>query len=312
MVESGKDLYDSNMSPLARPIQHYGLYGEADNHPDVVHCETIAERSQLHDWELSPHRHDRLHQVLLLRGGGGTARLDDSDVALGPGALVNVPRGAVHAFSFRPGTDGMVVTLADTLLEHAQGRDQDLLRVLRRPFVAEADRAVDEAIGLLAREHARGGTGSSLVLRGLSSAVLGMVARFGLAMAATASNLHESHLLARFDALLEQHFRAHWRVVDYANALAVSPTHLSRVVRARTGLPASRQIDARLVREARRLLAFTPLRISSISHSLGFSDPALFSRVFQRVAGCPPRAFRQRLALGAPPDTRPPGPGSGP
>ena len=106
----------------------------------------------------------------------------------------------------------------------------------------------------------------------------------------------ESHLLQRFETLLEAHFREHWGVADYARALAVTPTHLSRVVRAATGEPASHLIDARVIREARRQLAFTSLSVTTIAYTLGFVDPALFSRVFTRVAGRSPRAFRQRLA----------------
>ena len=33
---------------------------------DVMHWESIAERSQLHDWEIRPHRHESLLQVLLI------------------------------------------------------------------------------------------------------------------------------------------------------------------------------------------------------------------------------------------------------
>ena len=43
-------------------IRSYSLFGESQHLPDVLHCETIAERSALHDWELAPHRHTRLHR----------------------------------------------------------------------------------------------------------------------------------------------------------------------------------------------------------------------------------------------------------
>ena len=81
-------------------IQSYSLFGESQHLPDVLHCETIAARSVLHDWELAPHRHTRLHQVLLVQSGGGVAHLDGEKHALFPGALINVPAGHVHAFRF--------------------------------------------------------------------------------------------------------------------------------------------------------------------------------------------------------------------
>lgn len=276
-------------------VRHYSLYGEREHLPDVMHCETIAERSVLYEWELAPHRHDRLHQLLLLRTGGGMTRLDDAELALGPATLVNVPPGTVHAFTFEPGTDGLVVTLADAMLDELLARDAEVRRVLGRAWVGGADAGLDAAMALLAREYAGRDTARALVLRGLGAMLLGQTARIGARADPTARNMTESHLLQRFETLLEAHFRAHWGVADYARALAVTPTHLSRVVRAASGAPASRLIDARVIREARRQLAFTHLSVASIGYTLGFGDPALFSRVFTRVAGCSPRAFRQQL-----------------
>ncbi len=57
-----QNMHFSNMDS----IQSYSLFGESQHLPDVLHCETIAERSVLHDWELAPHRHTRLHQLLLI------------------------------------------------------------------------------------------------------------------------------------------------------------------------------------------------------------------------------------------------------
>lgn len=296
MAETRQDLYDSNMPHAAETIRHYSLYGEFEHLPDVMHCETIAERSVLHEWELAPHRHDRLHQLLLLRRGGGMTRLDDAEQPLAPASLVNVPPGTVHAFAFEPGTDGLVVTLADAMLDELLARDPEVRRTLARGWVGRADAAVDEVMVQLGQEYAGRSPARALVLRGLGATLLGRAARVGARIDPARQNMAESHLLQRFEALLEAHFREHWRVADYARALAVTPAHLSRVVRGATGEPASRLIDARVIREARRQLAFTNLAVTSIAYTLGFADPALFSRVFTRVAGCPPRAFRQQLA----------------
>lgn len=284
------------MSRPAAPIRSYSLYGESEQLPDVMHCETIAERSVLHGWELAPHRHARLHQLLLLRSGGGRARLDARELALAPMALVNVPPGAVHAFRFDPGTQGLVVTLADAMLDEVLARDPEPRRALGQAWVGAADAGLDALAAQLAQEYLGRAPARALVLRGLGAALLGCAARVAAQVEGATANLAESHLLQRFETLLEAHFREHWRVADYARALAVTPTHLSRVTRAAAGAPASRLIDARIVREAQRHLAFTHLGVTTIADSLGYADPALFSRVFTRVAGRSPRAFRQQLA----------------
>ncbi|MEY4755030.1 MAG: hypothetical protein RJA44_2705 [Pseudomonadota bacterium] len=296
MAEPRQDLYDSNMSHSAATVRRYSLYGESEHLPDVMHCETIHERSVLHEWELAPHSHDRLHQLLLLRCGGGVARLDDATLALTPLALVNVPLGTVHAFSFEPGTDGLVVTLADVMLDELLARDPEVRRVLGQGWVGQADATIDALMTQLAQDYAGRAAARALVLRGLGGALLGCAARVGLSLQPQTANMAESHLLQRFETLLDAHYRQHWGVADYAGALAVTPTHLSRVVRRATGEPASKLIDARVIREARRQLAYTHLSISSIAYTLGFVDPALFSRVFSRVDGRSPRAFRQQVA----------------
>ncbi|WP_298213342.1 hypothetical protein [Acidovorax sp.] len=66
-------MHFSNMTENPSSIQPYSLFGESQHLPDVLHCETITARSVLHDWELAPHRHQRLHQVLLIESGGGVA-----------------------------------------------------------------------------------------------------------------------------------------------------------------------------------------------------------------------------------------------
>ena len=54
-------------------------------------------------------------------------------------------------------------------------------------------------------------------------------------------------------------------------------------MRQATGRPASAAIEERVIREARRNLAYSNLPISEIAYELGFADPAYFSRVFARA-----------------------------
>lgn len=286
-------LYISNMT---RPdqIRSYNLFGETAEVPDIVHCETIQSRSQLHNWELRPHRHARLHQILLIETGGGVARIDDAEHALTDDVVINVPRGHVHGFRFTPQTQGWVVTLSSDLVDESlhpgEGLGTAIGTACLLPLTADLHRLAQLTITEYGnRDYAR-----AQVLRSMAGLMLGFVARaiHGMAPADTTRN---APLFQRFETLVDAEFRNRLPVAEYARRLAVSPTHLNRIVRQATGRPASELISERMLREARRLLIYTTLSAAEIGYELGFADPAHFSRVFTRGVGTPPRAFRQRM-----------------
>ncbi len=295
MAEIGENLYISNMEKTLAHVQNYSLFGESTHLPDVLHCETIADRSELHDWELAPHRHARLHQVLLIAHGGGWATLDGKTHALPQGSLVNVPPDHVHSFRFEKDTRGWVTTLADELLDELLVGGGTLRSELDQACVLSADTFVTQTVHQIWLEFSAQEKARALVLRGLSGVLLGWVARQLAQSTLADAKFNDSELVQRFKELIELNFKAHWSVSQYAKALSISPTHLSRLTRAANGSSALRMIEARLMREARRNLAYTNLSISSIAYTLGFTDPAYFSRVFTRDAGISPKAFRAQI-----------------
>ena len=296
-------LYNSNMprhsnmtrGSASRSIQSYNLFGEQGDLPDVVHCETIAARSILHDWEFAPHRHARLHQILLVERGGGQATLEGQVYPLRPRQVVNVPIGHVHGFSFRKGTQGWVVTIAAEMLDEVLIPSEGLRRVLARSALMRSTAKIRAAMEQIFVEFAERRFARAHVLRGLSSVLVGLVAREIAFKSVTRDSVSKADLLDQFEALLEQHYLEHWTVADYAGALGITPTHLSRLTREASGYSASHLILERVVREARRNLVYTNLPISTVAYALGFNDPAYFSRLFSGATGLSPRSFRDKV-----------------
>lgn len=287
-------LYNSNMTDLLsrRSIQTYNLFGEARDLPDVVHCETIAARSVLHEWEFAAHRHARLHQILLIERGGGEASLEGRSYPLRPMQVVNVPVGHVHGFSFKRGTQGFVLTMAAEMLDQVLTPAEGLRRVLAQSTVVRGTASMRDAMERIFAEFAGRNFARAHLLRAYSAALLGLVAREMADTDGAPEGSAGSDLFRRFEALLEQHFLAHWTVSDYAAALSITPTHLSRLTRSATGHAASQLILERIIREARRNLVYTNLPVATIAFALGFNDPAYFSRLFAAATGVSPRRFR--------------------
>ncbi|MGV3634348.1 MAG: helix-turn-helix domain-containing protein [Pseudorhodoplanes sp.] len=296
MDQAHEVLYKSNMRARSTPaIQSYNLFGETRDVPDVIHCETIAARSVLHDWEFAPHRHARLHQVLLVARGGGQVTLEGENHGLRPMSLVNVPTGQVHGFAFRPGTDGWVVTFVTEFLDQVLVPSEGLARILAKPSVLRGTSEMRKVATSIFAEFGARHYARAHILRALSATLLGLVARALSIEQGASSHASGADLVKRFEDLLDTHFLEHWPVARYAEALKITPTHLTRVVRETYGCPATHMIRDRMVREARRHLVYTNLSISQIAYALRFDDPAYFTRTFTQATGQSPRDFRRHI-----------------
>jgi AraC-like DNA-binding protein len=102
-------------------------------------------------------------------------------------------------------------------------------------------------------------------------------------------------LVARYTALMEQEFRRGTGVGEFAAALGVTPTHLTRCCRIACGRSAIEVLQDRRIFEARKLLAETRMPVAKIGEALGFTSPAYFTRSFQHLTGRSPTAFRREV-----------------
>lgn len=288
------------------PVPAFFLYGEPLQPPDerLVHIETIAARSRLHDWVIRPHRHRDLHQLLLIRRGRVDARLDGRAATLrGPSAIV-VPPGAVHSFSFQPETAGVVVSFASALAAELGAASPGATEFLERAACVSLHRAalretdLQALAEMLLREFGRSARGRRAALRGLLGALLANIQRLLQESASTSAiSSRDRELTARFREQVERGFREHIAVADYAARLKITETRLRRVCYAATGQSPIDLIHLRVLVEAERQLRYTSMSVTQIAYYLGFEDPAYFSRFFTRHARISPRAFRTREAL---------------
>lgn len=100
-------------------------------------------------------------------------------------------------------------------------------------------------------------------------------------------------IFTHFQHLVSQHFAEHHDIAFYADALCITSTYLSRIVRQVSGgRTVLDYINRLLLMEAAFLLRQTPLSIAQIADRLHFADTTTFGRFFQRMKGVSPKDYR--------------------
>jgi AraC family transcriptional activator of pobA len=285
-----------------RAVPSFSLYGESERLflDDWLHGESIAARSGRYDWEIKPHRHAHFFQILHLSGGAGEALIEDWRAPLRPICLLTAPAGVVHGFQFSEDVQGSVLTIVQDKVRQILRRLPGLEAGFDRPHIfrvhdGNAVAAITAALHLITLELGGRGAGRDALIEAQLLSLFLLLAR--TAQDGEAQGEAGAALLRhaqRFRVLLDQHFRIEHSVGFYAHGLGVSETHLNRVCRRVLAKSALTVIHDRLIAEAGRDLAFTTMSVQDVARSLGFEDPAYFSRFFAKATGEAPKDFRRR------------------
>ncbi len=232
-----------------------------------------------------------LSEPMLLWFTKGQGRITVAGVTRGytPHNAIFIPAGVMHGFEVGPQVFGTAVFF---------GRDTDVtlpsaplhLRIRENQAQVELNLILDA----IQREMESASPAHDRATRHYLG-LLGVWLERQAARSGPEAPAHDAakRLVVRYTTLLEREFRSGRGVADYAAALGVTPTHLTRCCKQACGRPASALLHDRLIFEARRLLTETDLPVGHIARDLGFTSPAYFTRAFQHQTGRTPSAFRR-------------------
>jgi AraC family transcriptional regulator len=82
-------------------------------------------------------------------------------------------------------------------------------------------------------------------------------------------------------------------LADLAAAAGLSQTHFARRFKATTGSAPHQHVMRLRLQRAQRLLRETPRSIAQVAFECGFAHQGHLTRVFNRLAGVTPAAFRR-------------------
>lgn len=261
------------------------------------------------EFPITPHAHDFLVLAYFERGGGSIrvenreSPIEAGDVyVIAPGEVVEVRNdvsdlAAVEGWAafFTPdifGSQAFGAFLSwrahPLLFPFVRGTGSGIRR-LRVP-VADRDAWFDR-FSMLDREFTQRKDGYDQAVLAHLTLLLVEVGRLA---ANSAENIRFSGdpLLTKVFGFIEHRYSEGISLRNVAQAVNLTPGHLTTLVRKRTGRPVQEWITERRLTAARRLLVETDLAIEEIGRMIGYDDAGYFVRIFRRSHGVTPLRWR--------------------
>ena len=245
------------------------------------------------------HRDD-YYMFLFIEAATSVFTVDFEEMQLQGESVFYVRPGQVHFVpSFRE-TKGWALAIDSMLVE------KDCKNMFEEQFLTQKPITIDTSVSAKLNEtahllhttiQAKPTMFSNGIILNLANVFIGIIAeQYADRQENLQRNKSRSALIVyQFRELLSEKFRTIKSPIKYAQKLNYSLSHLNESVKKHTGFPVSYWIHQQIVLEAKRLLYHTDMDVKEIAFSLGFEDHTYFFRLFSKVEGMPPNAFRRKF-----------------
>lgn len=231
--------------------------------------------------------------------GTGTAWIAGTAWRIAPGTLILTPRGWAQRVEHDPGRPFEALSFHAQMPVH--GGPADLLEALGAPQCIRLDRRLDApvvtAMAAMARLDACRPPGWAEAARAhLLLLIHHLVERHAAAFLPPAGGqggADAARLAPAFAHITARLGEGPVTLADLARALGLAPVSVRRLFRRATGLGPARFIQQQRVDLACRLLRASSEPVARIAAAVGCADGPVFHRLFRRLTGTTPEAWRR-------------------
>jgi AraC family transcriptional regulator, transcriptional activator of pobA len=252
-----------------------------------------------------PHRHHGFYEILYLTAGSGIHVIDFKSYQIKPNSIFFLSPGQVHTLELSDDIKGYIFLFTS---EFYLFNKQNKNRLLEFPFffhlqeetpplylsqgtdVQKMTTFFQEAIATLQVDN---NEDKDEMLTALLDLILIRCKQLYPATHSVGHTARGKLLVKRFKQLIEENYHMNFSVKDYAGQLAVTPNHLTEMVKMLTGRTSNDLIHERTIIEAKKMLRYTDLSVTQIALELNFKDQSYFTKFFKKYTSVTPDHFRK-------------------
>ena len=294
-----------NSESTGDDVRHFDFYREKYEAKILI---DIGRIESLENMIRTPQPHTLgFYEVNFISGGDGTFMLDEYALPIRPGQVFFTSPGQVRRWLSSEPVTGIVLFFEPHFLATFFS---DPLFLYRFPFFNNPvnypaltldskffERSLDMLEQIEAEFEKLQNDSPHLIRSILYQLMIQLNRTYAGQHEAVSDDTRLNPIVFSFRKAVDEHFKQHKTVEEFADLLHITPGHLNKVCLKHLKKNASMIIKERIMLEAKRLILYSGKTISEIAYELNYADSSNFSRFFSSLQQESPVEFRERLSF---------------
>ncbi|MBX9850446.1 MAG: AraC family transcriptional regulator [Cytophagaceae bacterium] len=281
-------------------ISNYEDYNHCQHCGNNFYIRKFNKHIQGNSFVNKPHGHD-FFILLLITEGSGTHYIDFKSYDVKPGAVFFLSPGQVHHWNLSSDINGYIIffTKEYLLVDFNYNKLPKLpffYTSINSPSMGLKEEELPEILKIfqhIDKEYlARQRFFHDIIRLRLKMLLIEMERKYtGKKVMPDLMKFQENQIY-RFESLVDEHFKDHKAVSEYADMMSISIKQLMSLCKKALNKTPGDLIQERVILEAKRLLVHSDYSISMIAQMLNYTDNSYFTRLFRKATSMTPEQFR--------------------
>lgn len=263
----------------------------------------VSHRKALSHHMPDSHFHST-YEIYYLMSGQRNFFIRDRTITMNEGDVVIIAPNIVHRTTnaAQPKHERLIINIHEQYFSPDSSHKEALRPLLERDYLIvngslQCQLAIEPLSRAIIQEMKEQESGFELFAQKLAVQLLIVCCRYfkqnAMELLASPSPMHER--ISEIVRYINEHYTEELSLHLLADKFYISPYYLSRYFKKATGFTYVEYVNSVRIKEAKKLLEHSSMKVNLIARKVGFGSVTHFGRVFKEVTGNAPLYYRRNL-----------------